>query len=385
MMPREIFTDDHRAFRETVREFIARELTPNLHKWEKAGVVDHDVWLAAGRQGLLAPDIDTEYGGGGVRDYRYHVVRGEEMARAGTLSPALNLHSEVAGGYLDTLATPEQKRRWLPGFCSGERIATVTITEPDAGSDVAAIRTTAYHDGSDYYRLRGRKTFVTHGMLAGLVIVAVLDPDSATASARAPASLLVLEPPMPGLSISRPLSKIGIHSLDTVEMSFDDVRVPRANLLGQEGMGFLYLLQNLPRERLSIAVTALALAEQVLDETMRYCRERFAFGQPIGHFQHNRFQLAEMATGLQVARVFTDRCIVEHNRGELSVEEAAMAKWWNTDLCNNVVDRCLQLHGGYGYTTDFLVGRAFVQARAQTIYGGTTEIMKEIIGQSLPL
>jgi alkylation response protein AidB-like acyl-CoA dehydrogenase len=385
MMPREIFDDDHQAFREIVREFIARELTPNLHKWEEAGVVDHGVWLAAGRQGLLAPDIELQYGGGGVRDYRYHVVRGEEMARAGTLSPAFNLHSEVAGGYLDTLATPEQKCRWLPGFCSGERIATVAITEPDAGSDVAAIRTTAHHDGGDHYRVRGHKTFVTHGTLAGLIIVAVLDPGAASANLRSPASLLVLEPPMPGLSIGRPLPKIGIHSLDTVEMSFDDVRVPKDNVLGQEGMAFLYLLQNLPRERLSIAVTALALAEQVFNETVRYCRERSAFGRSIGQFQHNRFQLAEMATALQVARVFTDRCIVEHNRGALSAEEAAMAKWWNTDLCNDVVDRCLQLHGGYGYTTDFLVGRAFVQARVQTIYGGTTEIMKEIVGQSLPL
>lgn len=385
MIPREIFTEDHQAFREIVREFIVREVTPNLHKWEEAGVVNHDVWLAAGRQGLLAPDIEAEYGGGGVRDYRYHVVRGEEMARAGTLSPALNLHSEVAGGYLDTLATPEQKRRWLPGFCSGELIATVAITEPDAGSDVAAIRTTAHPDGDNHYRLRGRKTFVTHGTLAGLIIVAALDPAAGCANRRSAASLLVLEPPMPGLSIGRPLPKIGIHSLDTVEMSFDDVRVSRANVLGQEGMGFLYLLQNLPRERLSIAVTALALAEQVFNETLRYCRDRSAFGMPIGQFQYNRFQLAEMATALQVARVFTDRCIIEHSQGMLSAEDAAMAKWWNTDLCNDVVDRCLQLHGGYGYTTDFLAGRAFVQARVQTIYGGTTEIMKEIIAQSLPL
>jgi alkylation response protein AidB-like acyl-CoA dehydrogenase len=381
---RDIFTAEHRAFRETVREFVAREVTPNLGKWDEAGVVDHDVWLAAGRQGLLAPEIEVEYGGGGVRDYRYHVIRDEEMARAGTLSPAFNLHSEIAGGYFDTLATPAQKRRWLPGFCAGELVAGIAITEPDAGSDIAAIRTTARREG-DHYRLRGSKIFVTHGLIAGLVIVAALDPDATTTNARPSASLLVLEPPMPGLTVGKPVPKIGLHSLDTVDMSFDDMVVPTANLLGQAGMGFLYLMQNLPRERLSVAVTSLALAEQVLQETMRHCRTRSAFGQPIGQFQHNRFQLVEMTTALRVARAFTDRCVLAHDRDELSADEAAMAKWWNSELCNDVVNRCLQLHGGYGYTADALVGRAFVQARVQTIYGGTTEVMKEIIGQSLPL
>ncbi|QFZ24566.1 acyl-CoA dehydrogenase family protein [Saccharothrix syringae] len=380
-MPREVFTDDHRAFREVVREFVAREVTPNLPKWEKAGVVDREVWLAAGRQGLLAPEIDVEYGGGGVRDYRYHVVRGEEMARAGTLSPAFNLHSEIVGGYLDDLGTPEQKGRWLPGFCAGELIATIAITEPDTGSDIAAIRTTAHREGEDHYRLRGSKAFVTHGLLAGLVLVAALDPAAGPRSA----SLLVLEPPLPGLTVGEPLAKIGLHSLDTVPMTFDDVLVPRANLLGEAGAGFRYLMRYLPRERLSVAVASLALAEQVLAETLRYCGLRSAFGRPIGRFQHNRFQLAEMATAIQVARVFTDRCVVEHDRGELTPEQAAMAKWWNTDLCADVVNRCLQLHGGYGYAADSLVGRAYVQARVQGIYGGTTEIMKEIIGQSLPL
>ncbi|MEV8442176.1 acyl-CoA dehydrogenase family protein [Actinosynnema sp. NPDC051121] len=380
-MPRGIFTDDHRAFREVVREFIAREVTPNLAKWEQAGVVDRNVWLAAGRQGLLAPEIDVEYGGGGVRDYRYHVVRGEEMARAGTLSPAFNLHSEVVGGYLDDLGTPEQKSRWLPGFCAGELIGAIAITEPGTGSDIAAIGTTAHREGDDHYRLRGSKAFVTHGLLAGLVLVAALDPAVGPRSA----SLLVLEPPLPGLTVGAPLAKIGLHSLDTVAMTFDDVLVPRANLLGEAGAGFRYLMRNLPRERLSVAVTALALAEQVLTETLRYCGIRSAFGRPIGQFQHNRFQLAEMTTAIQVARVFTDRCVVEHDRGELTPEQAAMAKWWNTDLCADVVDRCLQLHGGYGYAAESLVGRAYVQGRVQGIYGGTTEIMKEIIGQSLPL
>ncbi|MEV5873194.1 acyl-CoA dehydrogenase family protein [Streptomyces sp. NPDC052101] len=384
-MRRDIFTAEHEAFRQVVREFVAREITPNLPKWEEAGAVDPEVWRAAGRQGLLAPDMDTAYGGGGVDDYRFHVVRGEELARAGTLSPAFNLHSEVAGGYLAQLATEEQKRRLLPGFCSGELIATVAISEPDAGSDVAAIRTTLRPAGDGSYRLSGRKSFVTHGLLAGLFIVAAADPGARRPGGPAAATLVALRPQAPGLTIGRPLSKIGIHSLDTVEISFDEVRVAQEDLLGQRGLGFLYLLRNLPRERLSIAVTSLALAERVLEETLAYCRDRRAFGQPIGHFQYNRFQLAEMTTALRVARAFTDRCVMAHDRGELSVEEASMTKWWNSELCDDVIRRCLQLHGGYGFSTDSLVGRAYTQARVQTIYGGTTEIMKEIIGQSLPL
>ncbi|MFF1508060.1 acyl-CoA dehydrogenase family protein [Streptomyces sp. NPDC058326] len=384
-MRREIFGPDHEAFRRTVREFVAREVTPNLAAWEAAGVVDPAVWLAAGRQGLLAPDMDAEHGGGGVDDYLYHVVRTEELARAGTLSPAFNLHSEVAGGYFAQLATAGQKARWLPGFCSGELISTVAISEPEAGSDVAAIRTTLTEAADGTFRLSGRKSFVTHGLLAGLIIVAALDPAVRKPGGPPVATLVVLRPPAPGVEVGRPMDKIGIHSLDTVELSFDDVRVDPSDILGRRGLGFLYLLQNLPRERLSIAVTSLALAERVFEETLAYCGDREAFGRPIGQFQYNRFQLAEMATALRVARAFTDRCVLEHSRGELEVDEASMAKWWNSELCNDVIGRCLQLHGGYGFSSESLVGRAYTQARVQTIYGGTTEVMKEIIGQSLPL
>ncbi|MFE1905637.1 acyl-CoA dehydrogenase family protein [Streptomyces gardneri] len=384
-MRREIFGPDHEAFRRTVREFIAREITPHLATWEAAGVADPAAWLAAGRQGLLAPDMDVEYGGGGVDDYLYHVVRTEELARAGTLSPAFNLHSEVAGGYFAQLATVEQRVRWLPGFCSGELISTVAISEPEAGSDVAAIRTTLTEAADGSFRLSGRKSFVTHGLLAGLIIVAALDPAVRKPDGPPAATLVVLRPPARGLVVGRPMDKIGIHSLDTVELSFDDVRVEPSDILGRRGLGFLYLLQNLPRERLSIAITSLALAERVFEETLTYCRDRQAFGRPIGQFQHNRFQLAEMATALRVARAFTDRCVLAHSRAELEVDEASMAKWWNSELCNDVIGRCLQLHGGYGFSSESLVGRAYTQARVQTIYGGTTEIMKEIIGQSLPL
>ncbi|MFI6703562.1 acyl-CoA dehydrogenase family protein [Streptomyces sp. NPDC050509] len=384
-MARDLFTADHEAFREVVRTFVAREITPHLAAWEAAGSVGTEVWRTAGKHGLLAPDMDVAHGGGGVGDYRYHVVRGEELARAGTLSPAFNLHSEVAGGYFAQLATEEQKRRWLPGFCSGELISTVAISEPEAGSDVAAISTRLTPSGDGSFLLNGRKSFVTHGSIAGLVIVAALDPGARRPNGPPACTLVVLRPPVDGLLVGKPLAKIGLHSLDTVELSFTDVRVEPGDVLGRPGMGFLYLLQNLPRERLSIAVTSLALAERVLEVTMAYCRERRAFGQPIGHMQHNRFRLAEMATAVRVARAFTDVCVRALDRDELSVEEASMAKWWNSELCNDVVGTCLQLHGGYGFTTDFLVGRVYAQARVQTIYGGTTEIMKEIIGQSLPL
>jgi alkylation response protein AidB-like acyl-CoA dehydrogenase len=369
-----------------VRTFIAREMTPNFQKWEEAGVVDRSAWLAAGRAGILAPDIEPEYGGGGVSDYRYHAIRNEELARAGTLSPAFNLHSEVAGGYLASLATDDQKRRWLPGFCSGEAISTIAITEPHAGSDVAAMRATARPDG-DGFVLSGQKTFVTHGLVAdNIIAVAVHRREGDGRSQRTPpASLFVLHPDMPGVVPGRVLPKIGLHSLDTTEIFLDDVRVPRANLLGKEGMAFVYLLKNLPRERLSIAVSALALAERLFEDTLEYCRTRIVFGQPLTGHQHVRFQLAEMATALQVARSFTDRCIMEHDRHSLVTEEASMAKWWNTELCKKVSDQCLQLHGAYGYSSEGLIGRAFVDARVQTIYGGTTEIMKEIIGQAIAL
>jgi alkylation response protein AidB-like acyl-CoA dehydrogenase len=382
-MERLIFDADHRAFRDTVKRFVAREMTPRVREWEDSGVVTRDVWAAAGQAGLLAPDIALEYGGGGVDDYRYHVIRDEELASAGLLSPAFNLHSEVVGGYFRALATPEQKRRWLPGFCSGDRIGTVAITEPDAGSDVSAIRTVARPE-ADAYILSGQKAFVTHGSIADYIVVAARSAASPDDEAGPPrAVLLVVCPDMPGVVRGRPQPKIGLHSLDTIEIFFDSVVVPCSHRLGEDGLAFLYLLQNLPRERLSIAVSALALAEQVFADTVRYCRQRRAFGGALRELQTVRFSLAEMATALTVARSFTDRCIVEHNEGSLSVEEASMAKWWNTELCAEVTDRCLQLHGGYGYTTELPVGRAFVNCRVQRIYGGTTEIMKEIIGQAV--
>jgi alkylation response protein AidB-like acyl-CoA dehydrogenase len=380
-MQREIFTEEHESFREVVRSFIAKEVAPFHEQWEKDGVVSRDVWLAAGRQGLLGIDIDEEYGGGGEHDYRFYVVMGEELARAGAHGPGFAVHNDIIGAYLSALATDEQKRRWLPGYCSGEIITAIAMTEPGAGSDLQGITTSAVKDGDDYV-LNGQKTFITNGILSDLVIVvARTDPEAGHKGI----SLLVVERGMIGFERGRNLEKIGLHAQDTAELYFDNVRVPKENLLGEEGEGFVHLMRNLPRERVAIGVTALAGAEKAFEETLEYCRNREAFGRPIGRFQHNRFTLAEMKTELSVARAFTDRCVTEHVAERLSTEEASMLKWWNTELCNRVVDRCLQLHGGYGYMTEYPIAKAYLDARIQSIFGGTTEIMKEIIGRGLGL
>ena len=383
-MQREIFTQDHDEFRDMVRAFIAKEIAPYHEQWERDGMVSRDVWLAAGRAGLLGIHIDEKYGGGGDPDYRYYVVLNEELARAAASGPMFVLHNDMIGPYLDRLCTPEQRERWFPGYCSGELIAAIAMTEPGAGSDLQGIRSTAIRDG-DHYVLNGQKTFISNGQLGDIVIVvARTDPDPRTAGHRG-ISLLVVERGMPGFSRGRNLDKLGMHAQDTSELFFTDVRVPVANLLGEEGGGFVALMQNLPRERVTIGVTALAIAEQALADTIAYCKERNAFGQPIGRFQHSKFLLAEMATEIAVAREFTDRAITEHCADRLSTEEASMVKWWNTELCNRVTDRCVQLHGGYGYMREYRVGRFWADSRVQSIFGGTTEIQKEIIARSLGL
>ncbi|HEV3294906.1 MAG TPA: acyl-CoA dehydrogenase family protein [Streptosporangiaceae bacterium] len=378
-MQRDIFTPEHDAFRDMVRTFIAREITPYHEQWERDGMVSRDLWLAAGKAGLLGIDIDEKYGGGGNPDYRYYLILGEELAAAGATGPAFAVHNDINGQYFSRLSTPEQRERWLPGYCSGELITAIAMTEPGAGSDLQGIRSTAIRDGG-HYLLNGSKTFISNGQLADLVIVvARTDPGAGHQGM----SLLVVERGTPGFERGRNLDKIGMHAQDTSELSFTDVRVPAANLLGEEGGGFIALMQNLPRERISLGTAALAGAEKVFADTLVYCQQRQAFGRPIGSFQHNRFVLAEMATELAVARAFTDRAVMEHVAGRLSNEEASMVKWWDSELCNRVVDRCLQLHGGYGYMREFAVARAFTDSRVQTIFGGTTEIMKEIIGRGL--
>lgn len=380
-MRRDLFNADHEAFRSTARSFIAKELVPHQREWETAGVVSRDAWLAAGAAGLLGMAVPERYGGVGVDDFRFNVVLDEELVAAGVSGFGAPVHNDVNLPYLLALGTEEQKQRWLPGFCGGELITAIAMTEPGAGSDVQGIRTTALPDG-DHYLLNGQKTFISNGILSDLVIVAArTDPDAGHHGI----SLLVVERGMPGFERGRNLDKIGQKAQDTAELFFTDVRVPARNLLGEAGRGFAYLMGNLPQERLSIAAAAVASAEKVLELTKEYCRTRTAFGRPIGRFQHNRFELAEMATEIQIGRVFADRCVAEHVRGELSAEDAAMAKWWLTELNKRVIDRCLQLHGGYGYMMEYPVARAFLDSRVQTIYGGTTEIMKEIVGRSLGL
>ncbi|WP_051795167.1 acyl-CoA dehydrogenase family protein [Streptomyces sp. NRRL S-87] len=371
--------DEHRAFRATVRAFVEKEIVPHHAAWERAGLVDREVWRKAGALGLLGIDVPVEWGGGGTADFRYQVIISEELMRVGATGVGFALHNDVVAPYLLELADPEQCRRWLPGFCSGDLVTAIAMTEPGAGSDLQAVRTRARLDG-DAYVLTGSKTFITNGIHADLVlVVARTGPGSGARGL----TLLVVEAGMPGFTRGPELDKIGMRAQDTAELFFDEVRVPVANVLGTPGRAFLHLSDNLPRERLGIAAYAVAAAETALEQTLEYCRTRTAFGRPVGSFQHNRFELAEMATELDVTRTYVDRAIGELNAGRLSAVDAAKAKWWATDVQRRVLDRCVQLHGGYGYMRETPVARAFVDNRVHPIYGGTNEIMKEIIGRDL--
>jgi alkylation response protein AidB-like acyl-CoA dehydrogenase len=381
-MRHSLFEAEHDEFREMVRAWAEKTIAPFHAQWEKDGIVPRDVWLSGGKQGLLGMGLDEQYGGGGVRDFRYNAVLDEELVRIGASGVGFGLHNDVVAPYLDHLATDEQKQRWLPGFCSGELITAIAMTEPGAGSDLQAISTTARPDG-DGWVLNGSKTFITNGINADLVIVvAKTDPEAAGAKGL---SLLVVERDMPGFTRGRNLEKIGLKAQDTAELFFDDVRVPAENLLGGENRGFLHLMENLPQERLSIAVGAVAAVERVLSLTIEYVTSRKAFGRPVSSFQNTRFVLAELQTEATIARTFVDECVRQLDTGELTVSDAAMAKWWTTELQNKVADRCLQLHGGYGYMDEYPVSKAWRDSRVQSIYGGTNEIMKEIIGRSMGL
>jgi len=373
------FEPEHDAFRAAVRGFLDKQVVPFHKQWEAAGIVPREVWVEGGKQGLLGMGVPEEFGGGGSPDFRYNVVLGEEMVRAGASGVGFTLHNDVVEPYLLLRTNDEQKQRWLPGFCSGEIITAIAMSEPGAGSDLQGVRTTAVRDG-DSFIVNGQKTFITNGINADLVIVVVKTDPAAGAKGT---SLLVVERGMEGFERGRNLDKVGLKAQDTSELFFRDVRVPVANLLGNENEGFIYLMQALPQERLSIAVAAVATAENALAGTLAYCKERTAFGRPIGSFQANRFTLAEMDTEVTIARTFVDRCVELHNDGKLSVADAAKAKWWTTELAKRVVDSCLQLHGGYGYMNEYPIAQAYVDTRISTIYGGTTEIMKEIVGRSL--
>jgi alkylation response protein AidB-like acyl-CoA dehydrogenase len=385
-MRRTLFDDVHEDFRASFRTFLAREVLGEegrYGEWERAGIVPREVFSLAGRGGFLAMAVPEPYGGAGAEDFRFNLVVGEETQRAGVGSFGLGitLHNDICLPYFLSYCSEPQRERWLPGIASGELITALAMTEPGIGSDLAAMSTRARRDG-DHYVVDGSKTFITNGINADLVIVAVkTDPSERHRGI----SLLVLERGTEGFERGRNLQKIGQHAQDTAELSFVQARVPVENLLGEEGQGFRYLVSNLPQERLSIAASAVAAAEAALGWTLDYVRERQAFGQSIGSFQHSRFVLAEIRTEVEIARSYVDRCAQALNAGELTPEDAAMAKWWTTELQGRVVDRCLQLHGGYGYMLEYPIARAYADARVTRIYGGANEIMKEIVGRSMGL
>jgi long-chain-acyl-CoA dehydrogenase len=382
-MHREIFDEQHDALRASFRSWLEKEVVPNYLDWERAGLTPRELFLDAGSHGFIGMAVPEVYGGGGVDDFRYNVVIGEEIASAGVISAGLGitLHTDICLPYFLRYCTDEQRTRWLPGIASGALVTAIAMTEPGIGSDLASMTTTAGRDG-DHYVVNGAKTFITNGINADLVITAVkTDPSERHRGM----SLLVLERDMPGFDRGRNLEKLGLHAQDTAELFFSDVHVPVENLLGREGEGFLHLVENLPQERLSIAVAAVAAARAAFSWTLAYVQERKAFGQTIGSFQNTRFVLAEIATEIDVAQSYVDRCVLALNDGNLTAEEAAKAKWWCTELQQRAVDRCLQLHGGYGYMLEYPIARAYADARITRIYGGTTEVMKEIIGRSLGL
>jgi alkylation response protein AidB-like acyl-CoA dehydrogenase len=383
---RTLFDDLHEDFRASFCTFLEREVCGDEGRygdWERAGIVPREVFAAAGRGGFLAMAVPERYGGAGAEDFRLNLVIGEEAQRAGVGSFGLGitLHNDICLPYFLRYCTEEQRERWLPGIVSGELITALAMTEPGIGSDLAAMSTRAITDG-EHYVVNGSKTFITNGINADLVILAAkTDPRERHRGI----SLLIVERGMDGFERGRNLEKIGQHAQDTAELSFSEVRVPADNLLGNEGEGFVYLVSNLPQERLSIAASAVAAAEAAIGWTLEYVREREAFGQPIGSFQSSRFTLAELYGEVQVARTFVDSCATALNVGELTPEDAATAKWWCTDLQGRVVDRCLQLFGGYGYMVEYPIARAWADARVTRIYGGANEIMKEIVGRSLGL
>ncbi|MFJ9387363.1 acyl-CoA dehydrogenase family protein [Nocardioides sp. NPDC101246] len=380
-MSRRLFDETHEDFRQSFRAFVRAEIVPHHDRWEEAGRVDKEMFRAAGDQGFLGMAVPEEYGGLGADDFRFHVVIIEELQRANVIGSGMciTLHNDVVLPYLLGATNEEQKRRWLPGFVSGELMGAIAMTEPGAGSDLAAVRTSAVRDGDDYV-VNGAKTFITNGLNSDLILTVVrTDPTEPHRGL----SLLAVEAGTPGFERGRHLDKIGLRSQDTAELSYSDARVPVANLLGEPGSGFGTLMANLAQERLSLAVSGVAAARVALDWTLDYCREREAFGQPLTGFQNTKFVLAELSTAIDVTQVYVDDLVERHLRGEIDGVDAAKGKWWATELQKRVVDQCLQLHGGYGFMREYPIARAYLDTRIQTIYGGTTEIMKEIIGRTL--
>lgn len=372
-------TEELDDVRDLTRTFCRNELTPHQQRWAEQKRVDREVWTKAGEVGLLALSVPEEYGGGGGT-FAHEAVLYEEQARSGDSAWGVTVHNGIVAHYLLAYASEEKKREWLPKLASGEYVGAIAMTEPGTGSDLQSITTRAVRDG-DHYVINGAKTFITNGALADLVVVAVkTDPDAGAKGI----SLIVVETSTPGFRRGRVLDKVGLRGQDTAELFFDDVRVPVENLLGdEEGQGFIQLMQQLPQERLIIAITAVAGMESAIEQTIAYTKERSAFGRPLIKFQNTRYKLAEAATEAAVARAFLDECIERHLRGELDVQSAAMVKLWSTERVNKVVDECVQLFGGYGYMTEYPIARAWADVRVSRIFGGTNEIMKDIISRTL--
>ena len=379
MIPRTLFNSDHEAFRTTARRFFEEKIAPFHEKWEEQQHLDRSLWNEAGTLGLLCPTMPEEYGGSGV-DRLYSVIMMEEQARAGDSASGFSLHSDIVANYVNNFGNEAQKQQWLPKMASGEVVSAIAMTEPGTGSDLQAIKTRAVLDG-DHYVLNGSKIFITNGYLCDMAVVVAKTGDvSAGAGA---VSLLIVDAKSEGFTKGKPLKKVGMRGQDTCELFFDNVRVPKENLLGMEGMGFIMLMKELAWERMMIAIMCAAGAEGALATTVEYVKQRKAFGKPVASFQNTRFKLAEMRSEIQIARVFTDRCIEQVLKGELSVEAACAAKYWVSDLLSKVVDECVQLHGGYGFMLEYPIARAYIDTRANRIYGGTNEIMKELISRSI--
>jgi len=381
-MRRTIYDEDHEAFRASIREFLAREVEPHLEEHLENKQIPREFWLEAGKQGFLGLEIPEEYGGAEAGDYRFNAVLMEELSHVNAaLSSCVGIHADIVAPYLVELTTEEQKKRWLPGVASGELLVAIGMTEPSGGSDLAALRTTAVRDGEEWV-LNGSKTFITNGYSADMVVVAArTSPDKKARGI----TLFGVETTAEGYSRGRKLDKVGQPESDTAEMFFEDIRLTDDDIVGELDNGFIHMMQKLPQERLGCAISNLAHARQILVETLEYVKERKAFGAPVGSFQHNKFLIAEMFTQVDVTQAFVDQCVLAHSDGELTAIDAAKAKWWTAQVQNEILDHCVQLHGGYGFMNEYRVARAWKDARVSKIWAGSNEIMKERIGRDLGL
>ncbi|MEN0664159.1 acyl-CoA dehydrogenase family protein [Caldifermentibacillus hisashii] len=379
-MERLYLTEEHEIFRQALRKFLEKEAVPNYEQWEKNKEVPRSFWKKLGEQGYLCPQVEEKYGGLGT-DFGYAVVMNEEMERVGTGMVGISLHNDIVIPYIESYGTEEQKQRWLPGALTGDIITAIGMTEPGAGSDLASIQTTAIRDGDDYI-INGEKTFITNGYTADLVVLVCKTDPKANPPHRG-ISLFVVEAGTPGFKKGNKLRKIGQHANDTSELIFEDVRVPRTNLLGEEGKGFYYLMEKLQQERLLVAIQCMASAEKMLELTIDYVKQRQAFGTTISNFQNTQFKIAEMATELEIGRTFVERLILEHMKGKSIVTEVSMAKWWVSDLAKKIAGECMQFHGGYGYMEEYEIARRYRDIAVTSIYAGSNEIMKQIIAKNL--